>query len=129
MQMSDSCRNSRGFTLLELLVVMGLMSLVTAVAMPGLVSLYDAIARNIALEGIAVDINQLGRRTYESGVPVTLSSTAIDLPEGWSLKTPKPIVYSAKGVCQGGTLMLIYDGELVRKAKLNPPYCHVGDDA
>ena len=70
MQTLASYRNSRGFTLLELLVVLGLMSLVTAVAIPGLVQLYDSIQRNVELESIAAEVNQLGRHSYEQGMPL-----------------------------------------------------------
>ena len=128
MRMLAFCRNSRGFTLLELLVVLGLMSLVTAVALPGLVNLYDAMSRNVALDSIGAEINGLGRRAYESGAPITLSKESVNLPEGWQLATDSPIVYSAKGACRGGTLRLMLDGELVRRITLKAPYCRVGDE-
>ncbi|MFT7222411.1 MAG: prepilin-type N-terminal cleavage/methylation domain-containing protein [Candidatus Azotimanducaceae bacterium] len=129
MQMLASFPNSRGFTLLELLVVMGLVSLITAVAMPGVVSMYDSVSRNLELEGIAADINQLGRIAYESGASSTLSPKSFDLPDGWRFETTAPITYSAQGVCRGGTLVLLKNDEFVRRFKLAAPYCQTVRDS
>lgn len=128
MRTLDFYPNSRGFTLIELLVVLGLISVVTALAMPGLVSLYDSVARNVALNEIGSQINGLGRRAYESGSPMTLSNNTIVLPDGWELKSAVPIVYSAQGACRGGSIQLMNQGELVRQITLKAPYCRVGDE-
>lgn len=124
-----SCRNSDGFTLLELMVVLGLISLVTAVAVPGLTRLYDSVNRAIELDAIVVEINRLGSEAFETGQAFRLVNNGIDLPDGWQLVTDAPVRYSSRGFCSGGTLTLVKDGELQLRQRLTAPYCQVDHES
>ena len=125
MQMLASCPRQTGFTLLELMVVLGLVSVVSALAFPGLLRLYESVARTAELKEIVVSINSLGRESFESNKPRKLTGDDLQLPDGWRLHLPKPIYYSAKGVCQGGTIDIIKDDTLQHQELLTPPYCQI----
>ena len=153
-----------GFTLLELIVVLALVSMVTALAAPNLQRLYGAAARtterNVILDRLANLGRQamLQRRTYlivgtdtpdETKRPyATVRSDdedapaservlsfehhepyRMDLPDGWTLHLPTPILVRANGVCLGGEVALSYNGEPDVRLVLEPPYCHVDADA
>lgn len=128
MQMSGSCHKSFGFSLLELLVVLGLVSVVSAVAFPGLLRLYQSVSGAVALEEIVVEINRLGRKSFESGKPFQLTSDSLFLPEGWQIVVPVPITYTAAGVCRGGAISIIKDSEVQRRGQLLPPYCQLAHE-
>ena len=129
MLMSDSCRKSKGFTLLELMVVLGLVTVVSAVVFPGLLRLYESVSGAIELEEIVMEINGLGRKSFESGQGFRLNGRNLPLPEGWRLEVHKPVVYTASGVCRGGTVSIIRDNELQLSQRLSPPYCQINHES
>ena len=53
----------------------------------------------------------------------------MDLPEGWTLHLPAPILVRANGVCLGGEVTLSYNGAPDVQLVLEPPYCRVDADA
>ena len=148
---SGMCRKS-GYSLMELLVVLSLVSLISALAMPNLVTLYRNFSNTLALDEIARQINGIGYRAHLARQSYWLESIAatdiatnatsinesvnadfgsnaiaigLDLPEGWSLDVIKPVRYSANGACAGGALNIYFQGTLRHSTNLNPPYCQV----
>lgn len=150
-----------GFTLLELIVVVTLISVVTALATPNLQRLYGAVARTTERNEILDRFANLGRqamlhrRAYLvvgsdtpnerkkgdtamrfddedapfSGVVSPLEHHEpyrMDVPDGWTLHLPTPILVRANGVCLGGEVALSYNGEPDVRLVLEPPYCRVG---
>ena len=156
---------SPGFTLLELIVVLTLISLMTMMAIPNLQRLYGTVARTTERNAILNRLANLGRqamlhrRTYlivgsgaqDAGTKKPLPVAGpddgdtpspdhvspfehhepyrMDLPEGWTLHVPAPILVRANGVCLGGEVALSYNGEPDVRLVLEPPYCHVDTDA
>lgn len=150
-----------GFTLLELIVVLLLVSVVTVMAMPNLQRLYGSVARTTERRAILNHLANLGRqallqrRAYfvvgsdapdeadeirrASTVPRSDDEESAsfehhepyrpDLPDGWTLDLPVPILIRANGVCLGGEVALSYNGEPDVRLVLEPPYCHVAPDA
>lgn len=151
-----------GFTLLELIVVLTLVSLMTMLAVPNLQRLYGAVTRTTERNAILNRFADLGRqamlqrRTYlivgsgaqdailakkrspvagpddeDTPPPAPVSPFEqhepyrIDLPEGWTLHLPIPILVRANGVCLGGEVALSYNGAPDVRLVLEPPYCHV----
>ncbi|MBQ61368.1 MAG: hypothetical protein CMQ19_04755 [Gammaproteobacteria bacterium] len=131
-----------GYSLMELLVVLGLVSLVTALAMPNLATLYRNFSNTLALDDVVRQINGIGYRAYmdrqtyslESITGQQIASTGstsnpfavrLDLPEGWTLDLKRPVHYSANGACAGGNLDIYFQGVLRQSAELNPPFCQV----
>ena len=154
---------SSGFTLLELVVVLTLVSLMTMMAVPNLQRLYGAVARTTERNAILDRFASLGRqalvhrRAYlvvgsearterkrvervtrsdgEASSPGRVSSFErhepyrMDLPDGWTIHVPEPILVRANGVCLGGEVALSYNGEPDVRLVLEPPYCRVDADA
>ena len=129
MRTSDSCLSPRGFTLLELLVVIGIIAVVSAVTFPGLVRLYQSVSNRVELDDIVSDINLLGRRSFESGRSYSLTGSSQILPQGWRLEVPDAIHFSASGACRGGSISFVKNDTLKLRVKLDPPFCQITDEA
>lgn len=174
--MSATCPNSppkrvdasgtvaSGFTLLELIVVLALVSLLTMMAVPNLRRLSGAVTRTTERNEILDRLANLGRqamlrrRAYlvvgsdapdamqkpppvadpdagDTPAPAHVSPFEqhepyrMDLPDGWTLHLPAPILVRANGVCLGGEVTLSYNGAPDVRLVLEPPYCHVDADA
>ena len=126
------CRRAdpgRGFTLLELLIVLALFGLLTALTVPRFVALYDSLnaahQRDEALRQIA----GLGYRAFQKGqelvVGVPAAGTAPQqwsLPDGWSIQAKPPIRYYRNGACSGGVLE-VTSPQGVERLVLVPPLC------
>ena len=157
---------SAGFTLLELVVVLALVSLLTMMAVPNLRRLSGAVTRTTERNAILDRLANLGRqamlqrRAYlivgsgtqdammvknrfpvagpddeDPSAPAHVSPFEqhepyrMDLPDGWTLHLPAPILVRANGVCLGGEVELSYNGAPDVRLVLEPPYCRVDADA
>lgn len=124
----------RGFTLLEILVVLSLLGLIAGVALPRLSSLYDSSIRSFQRDEIRRQLEQLPIRAMEQSSEIILTSQTdpseqgdlpalpIELPNGWSIKTSQPIHFLANGVCLGGEVSLSFAGRR-EQWRLSPPLC------
>ena len=159
---SGTCAS--GFTLLELVVVLTLVSLITMMVVPNLQRLSGAVTRTTERDVILDRLANLGRqallqrRTYlivgtdtpdetqrpyaaarsdDEDAPASERAASfeqhepyrMDLPDGWTLHLPAPLLVRANGVCLGGEVVLSYNGEPDVRLVLEPPYCHVDADA
>ena len=152
MRTLDTCpkvvhRLQRGFTLLELLVVLALLGLVTAIATPNLQRLYVSATQASERDYVLDQVSALGREATLRGrayvvfgnVPPPDPAEAVshadfetydvDIPEGWRLEFDRPLVVLANGVCLGGTLTLSHADAPAVHVELAPPYCRVEADA
>ena len=138
-----------GFTLLELLVVLALLALATAIAMPNLERLYVSATRTSERDYVLDQVAALGREATLNGRAYVLFGNApppdpdeatgyaeyetylVDVPEGWRLTLERPLVVLANGVCLGGTLALSHEREEAAPVQLElaPPYCRIDVDA
>ena len=152
MRTSDTCRKEarrprRGFTLLELLVVLAVLGLATALAMPNLQRLYTAATQASERDYVLDQFSALGREAMMRGrayvvfgnaPPPDPAETAryaeyetyvVDVPEGWRLALDRPLVVLANGVCLGGALTLSHAQSTAVRLELAPPYCRVDPNA
>ena len=140
-------RRNRGFTLLELIVVLVLVGLVTVLAVPNLQRLYESFTRKAEQGRILNQIAGLGREAMLRGRAYAVYGSAgdaaeaenagrvlgfeaypLDLPEGWELSVDKPLLVRANGACLGATMTLVYRGARAARVVLEAPYCRVGAD-
>ena len=138
MRTSDTFRSTRGFTLMELVVVMALLAMVTMLAMPNLQTLYQTVAFSGEREKIIMQINELGAKAYRRGAGYRLHSENghLDLPrdipfemsEEWSINVVKHIRYLSNGACLGGELNLTRNDEGTEKFILRHPHCQIFDE-
>jgi prepilin-type N-terminal cleavage/methylation domain-containing protein len=120
-----SARGERGFTLVEILLVLVLLGLLLALAAPALGKLYARIGFNSTLQELIGGIGALPLLAYALGEEGTLEELAarhLELPEGWSLVGGKDIYLRANGVCSGGTVRLVWP-EGARVLELEAPFC------
>ena len=154
MRTSDSCRKEapslrRGFTLLELLIVLALLGLATAIAMPNLERLYASATRASERDYVLDQVAALGREAMLNGRayvvfgnvpppgPDDLARQAdyetylVDIPEGWRLQFERPLFVLANGVCLGGAFTLSHERNDATPVyvELAPPYCRVDVEA
>ena len=136
-----------GYTLLEIMVVLALLGLATAIAMPNLERLYVAATRASEQDRVLDQIAALGREAALRGrgyvvfgnvappAPVEAARYAdyetyvVDVPEGWRLELDSPLVALANGVCLGGALTLSHEEVAAVRVELAPPYCRVDGDS
>lgn len=121
----------RGYTLLELLVVLVLLSLVTGLIMPRLTTLYESAVRAYQLQDVLQQIAGLGYQAYQQGksyrlgapkLPDQTDSLSLTLPEDWQVSAEPAIEYYANGVCTGGIITLQH-ATFSQQWQLNPPLC------
>ena len=132
---SLACLNGAGFTLVELLVVLVIVSLIAGVSLPRLSALYASV-ENAGQRGLIIDqVEGLGYQAYISGRSIVLGASResedpaskypLQLPPGWRIDVASPVRYSAQGTCGGGKLT-ISDPNGGRQAfRLAPPMCRL----
>lgn len=133
-----------GFSLLELLVVLALIALVGALALPNLTGLYGSAARATEREQILDQFAAIGAEALLNGrgyivhgptplapapVDPTSASYSLVLPEGWQIELDRPLRVRPNGVCLGATLTLRHPDTAPIEVVLAPPYCRVDADA
>ena len=152
---SSDVRAAGGFTLIEMLFVLFLVAMITALVAPNTERLYASIAGKTDREYILDQFAGLGRMALRqgqayvvlppgpNGPEAAVSSEApaappllanakphvIDLPEGWSIELDRPLVVGANGVCFGATLTLRHEGGIEDRLALEAPYCRVATHA
>lgn len=119
----------RGFTLLELLVVLALVATVAALALPALMNMQASWTRRMEAEDLNDQLQSLGIRARDSGREIEIGAAGIDPPEmlqvpgGWVLTADPPVRYLGNGVCLGGELQIRHEG-VVREVLLTSPFCN-----
>ncbi|EKP0280165.1 prepilin-type N-terminal cleavage/methylation domain-containing protein [Aeromonas bestiarum] len=113
----------RGFTLLELLVVLVLVGMVTGMVGPRFIDLTERLRHRSEWQMLQQRINSLPFEVQLTGSAMALQETVLTLPAGWQLKTERPVRYLSNGVCLGGQVQLLYGDEIKRRIELSPPYC------
>lgn len=122
---------SRGYTLLEMVVVMALLALATALVAPSgyrMIQTWreaDGVERVLReLTGLPVTARATGRELhFGSDAPRELS-TVVTLPEGWRLTLDAPLTVRANGACNDSGGVLLTKRQAVR-FKLVAPFCQV----
>jgi prepilin-type N-terminal cleavage/methylation domain-containing protein len=118
-----------GFTLLEMIVVLAILGLVTAMVAPSALRSIDTWRRQTAQDGLLDQIRALPGNARASGRPVVLSDQALasaDPPlhvdADWTLRVPAAWRVHGNGVCDGGEVE-IGNSRGKRVIKVASPFC------
>ncbi len=125
---------SRGFTLVEILVVLVIVGLTTGLVVPRLVDLPQRLQVANERKRLLARIEGLGYRAYTEGRGLTLreparqpgaaaAETPLEIPEGWKLGVEAPIQYLANGACGGGVVAITSPRGDEERFRLLPPVC------
>lgn len=116
----------KGFTLVEVLVVLILLGLTSALVLPKFPAIYDRFKSRAEQDAFFQSLAGLSLKAYSQQKSFVLDQSSVaqlvELPTGWQVRIPKPIAYKANGVCLGGELTYTAKG-ISTRVKLVPPYC------
>ena len=113
----------RGFTLLELLVVLALVALVTGLVAPVAYKGLSAARERGALADLSALLEGLPMRAFRSGAAQSydgrvLASLLPELPAGWRVVTEPELRYAASGVAGGGVVRLLNADALLAELRV-----------
>jgi len=120
-------RTLSGYSLVEVIVVLVLLSLVTSVVIPNLSSTLDRFQLRSNQDEVLVQLSGLGYLAYQKQQAIVLNpgddlGDLLELPKGWTIELEGPIKYQANGVCLGGTITLVYE-QMAEEFLLTAPFC------
>ncbi len=121
-----------GFSLLELLVVLALISFMTALVAPRLKNTVDAISRSGERAEAARQLARLPLLARRAGRAIVaergqaLTVAGMTLPDGWAARALEPLRIEASGYCNPALLEMTAPGSRERWT-LAAPDCRVGD--
>ncbi len=127
----------KGFSLLELLVVLTLLGLISAILLPNITSLVGSVSARVEIEEVRSRINSLGiyaateEVAFAIGGDDDILNLAVGLGsddrviENWTLQAEEPVRYRPNGVCLGGAVELYHGDDLYSTVTLEPPYCQL----
>ena len=140
--------NMRGFTLLEMLVVLTVIALLAGIAVPNFMRMMQSFTAATKWSALLNEIDGLSYRAYVQGQPIQLSAATASqllstLPQGWTIsvetgaKAPSgigigdnsiagsAISYRENGWCNGGRITFTTDEGARRTVDLAAPRCAV----
>lgn len=122
-------RQSQGFSLIELSVVLVLVALATSLVVPNLAAAYRTIEARSQLETIIIRLSSLSYDAYTTAEPISLQNPQavarfLEVPPAWRIVVTRPVQVTAQGFCLGGELSFQLD-EFMQTVILAPPFCKV----
>ena len=122
-----------GFSLIEILVVLAIMALATAIILPNGARLLDQTVAQSVFFDFQRDVLQLRREANRSGSAITLLSAGAEpkdatertltLREGWGYALTPALVIDEAGACAPGEAILTRNTEPVMRLRVEGADC------
>lgn len=100
-----------GFTLLEMIVVLAILGLATALVAPSALRGIDSWRRATELDSLLDQIRALPGDARASGKPIVIDATTLAsatpplrVGDDWTIRAPEAWRVNSNGVCEGGEL-------------------------
>jgi prepilin-type N-terminal cleavage/methylation domain-containing protein len=127
----------RGFTLIEMMVVVVLMGLVASVALPNFERWFASTQQRVDASRIAMQVQNLLARAAILNQSLDLTSTnakqvladgkpALDLPAGWTLKAQDVLAIYGSGYCVPAEINFVSTANQKVNIKIRDQQCNVG---
>jgi len=115
----------RGFTLLELLVVLVLVGLIAGVVAPKFIGLGGRLGVKNQLLEVRQRVNGLPLIALRAGRSLRIDSAGapLILPDGWRVTSRTPVLYQGNGSCLGGDIEVWRGSQREVRVTLLPPLC------
>jgi prepilin-type N-terminal cleavage/methylation domain-containing protein len=130
---SDAAAPAGGFTLLELLIVLALVSMVAAMVAPRLQRTYDAVARSGERAEAVRQLERLPLLARERGTGIDIAADdaqaltgMLALPQGWTATPLGPLQVEASGLCHAAKVRVAGGGS-AETWTLAMPDCSIAD--
>lgn len=129
--------SSRGFTLLEMIVVLVIMGIITSLALPGLQKMYDGMRTSLDRNELVTVLNSLALNVRNYGHPVLFSAYPADaaqLPSQFvqrldalnvSLQFDSPLLITSSGFCPAAVTLNVIKGTQSYRITMRSPDCRV----
>ena len=135
--LTSSFLRVRGFTILEMVVVLVMIGLVTSLALPGLQRMYDSMSDslerdevNFALNGLALDVRNQGQSLYFTDYPNNKDPLPMDFLSRLEkldvkIKADQPILVTYAGFCPVDGQLIVQLSSRKYPLVLRSPDCRV----
>lgn len=118
-----------GFTLLEMIVVLAILGLATALVAPSALRGIDSWRRQAAMDVLLDQIRGLPGTARARGEPIVVSAASLAseapplrIEDGWTLRVDEPWRVAGNGVCDDGKVVVASSyGE--RVVLVEAPFC------
>jgi len=128
-------RRKRGYTLLEMLIVLAVMALAIAIVVPRGEAMLDQMTAHAVFFDFQRQVSDLRRGAYASQTAVAIRGSddadpslararAIPLRAGWTYRLTQPIAISEGGACAGGNVEILKYGRPVMHLAMADRACH-----
>lgn len=130
---TEHARTLHGFTLLEMLIVLVMLTAVTALVAPRLMRTYDAVAGSGERAEVRRQLERLPVQARALYAPMVFEredpalATLLDLPDGWTVAPEDAFRVEATGLCPVGARLRVAGRGVVETWRLQPPGCEVRD--
>lgn len=121
-------QGSPGYTLLELVVVMAILAMATALAAPTGYRMIRSWQEATGVDDVLLQMERLPIVVRASGAPLAGEANGgiplVHLPDGWSLRMAQPIHVLSNGFCSDARGVLVTASQSI-DFRIRSPFCQV----
>lgn len=121
-------RHLPGYTLLELVVVMAILAMATALAAPSSYRMVRSWQEATQVDDVLQQVERLPSTVRANGNPLDSAANSgislVSLPENWALEMRSPLHILANGACSDAEGTLITEQQRIN-FRVSAPFCRV----